>query len=110
MIARRSIERSQRALTALDASPIIRSKREQLFARRAFAHCDDRKTNPETALKLQDKVAILTGAASGIGEAVAKRYLDEGAKVVVVDVKDDGELGDSVSPRPRTACSHCAPT
>ncbi len=43
-------------------------------------------------MKLQDKVAILTGAASGIGEAVAKRYLDEGAKVVVVDVKDEGEL------------------
>jgi D-sorbitol dehydrogenase (acceptor) len=43
-------------------------------------------------LKLQDKVAIITGAASGIGEAVAKRYLDEGAKVVVVDVKDEGEL------------------
>ncbi|SAL16738.1 sorbitol dehydrogenase [Caballeronia terrestris] len=43
-------------------------------------------------MKLQDKVAIITGAASGIGEAVAKRYLDEGAKVVVVDVKDEGEL------------------
>jgi NADP-dependent 3-hydroxy acid dehydrogenase YdfG len=48
--------------------------------------------NSETALKLQDKVAIITGAASGIGEAVARRYLDEGAKVVVVDVKDEGEL------------------
>ena len=43
-------------------------------------------------MKLQDKVAIITGAASGIGEAVARRYLDEGAKVVVVDVKDEGEL------------------
>jgi D-sorbitol dehydrogenase (acceptor) len=43
-------------------------------------------------LKLQDKVAIITGAASGIGEAVARRYLDEGATVVVVDVKDEGEL------------------
>ncbi|SAL61993.1 L-iditol 2-dehydrogenase [Caballeronia telluris] len=43
-------------------------------------------------MKLQDKVAIITGAASGIGEAVARRYLDEGAKVVVVDVKDAGEL------------------
>jgi D-sorbitol dehydrogenase (acceptor) len=48
-------------------------------------------------LKLQDKVAILTGAASGIGEAVAKRYLDEGAKVVVVDVKDEGELAQRFS-------------
>jgi D-sorbitol dehydrogenase (acceptor) len=32
-------------------------------------------------------VAILTGAASGIGEAVARRYLDEGARCVLVDVK-----------------------
>ncbi|TKC82879.1 L-iditol 2-dehydrogenase [Trinickia terrae] len=38
-------------------------------------------------MRLQDKVAILTGAASGIGEAVALRYLDEGAKCVLVDVK-----------------------
>jgi NAD(P)-dependent dehydrogenase (short-subunit alcohol dehydrogenase family) len=36
---------------------------------------------------LHDKVAILTGAASGIGEAVAERYLSEGARCVLVDVK-----------------------
>ncbi|WP_133647578.1 L-iditol 2-dehydrogenase [Paraburkholderia flava] len=39
------------------------------------------------AARLQDKVAILTGAASGIGEAVARRYLDEGARCVLVDLK-----------------------
>jgi D-sorbitol dehydrogenase (acceptor) len=38
-------------------------------------------------VRLQDKVAILTGAASGIGEAVAQRYLEEGARCVLVDVK-----------------------
>jgi len=43
-------------------------------------------------VRLQDKVAIVTGAASGIGEAVTKRFLDEGAKVVVVDLKDETEL------------------
>ncbi|PXW24292.1 L-iditol 2-dehydrogenase [Paraburkholderia caballeronis] len=37
--------------------------------------------------RLQDKVALLTGAASGIGEAVARRYLDEGARCALVDVK-----------------------
>lgn len=42
---------------------------------------------PSAAGRLQDKVAVLTGAASGIGEAVAQRYLDEGARVVLVDVK-----------------------
>jgi D-sorbitol dehydrogenase (acceptor) len=43
--------------------------------------------------RLQDKVAILTGAASGIGEAVARRYLDEGARCVLVDVKPTDTIG-----------------
>jgi D-sorbitol dehydrogenase (acceptor) len=38
-------------------------------------------------VRLHGKVAILTGAASGIGEAVARRYLEEGARCVLVDVK-----------------------
>jgi D-sorbitol dehydrogenase (acceptor) len=50
------------------------------------------RDEPEKAVRLQDKVAIVTGAASGIGEAVTKRFLDEGAKVVVVDLKDETEL------------------
>ncbi|TAM03009.1 MAG: L-iditol 2-dehydrogenase [Paraburkholderia sp.] len=41
----------------------------------------------QAAGRLQDKVAVLTGAASGIGEAVARCYLDEGARCVLVDVK-----------------------
>lgn len=39
--------------------------------------------------QLQDKVAILTGGSGGIGTAVAKRFLKEGAKVVLVDVSQD---------------------
>jgi D-sorbitol dehydrogenase (acceptor) len=48
------------------------------------------------AARLQDKVAILTGAASGIGEAVARRYLDEGARCVLVDVKPVDSIGDTL--------------
>lgn len=43
-------------------------------------------------MQLKDKIAIVTGAAAGIGEAVVRRYLDEGAKVVVVDVKPQVDL------------------
>ena len=35
---------------------------------------------------LQDKVAIVTGAASGLGKAIALEYLKEGATVIATDI------------------------
>ena len=37
-------------------------------------------------MRLKDKVAIITGAASGMGASTAKIFADEGAKVVVTDL------------------------
>ena len=43
--------------------------------------------------RLADKVALITGAARGQGAAEARRFVDEGARVMVSDVlDDDGEL------------------
>jgi NAD(P)-dependent dehydrogenase (short-subunit alcohol dehydrogenase family) len=41
--------------------------------------------------RLQDKVAVVTGAAAGIGEATAELFAAEGARVVLVDIEPTGE-------------------
>lgn len=40
-------------------------------------------------MRLEDKVAIVTGAARGIGRAIALRFGQEGARVAVVDVREE---------------------
>ncbi len=43
-------------------------------------------------MRLANKVAIVTGAASGMGAATARRFAKEGAKVVIADqLEDDGK-------------------
>ncbi len=41
-------------------------------------------------MRLENKIAIITGGASGIGRATAVLFAKEGAKVIVTDVNDEG--------------------
>ena len=59
-------------------------------------------------MKLEGKVAIVTGGSQGIGRAVAKAYAREGARVVVVNAGNPErgqEVADEIEAEGGTACS-----
>ena len=50
--------------------------------------------------RFKSKIVLVTGAASGIGLAAARRFLDEGASVVMLDI-DDAKLKQAAADLPR---------
>jgi 2-hydroxycyclohexanecarboxyl-CoA dehydrogenase len=46
--------------------------------------------------RLTDKVAVVTGGAQGIGRGIARRLAQEGAKVAVADINEDGAASTAV--------------
>ena len=59
-------------------------------------------------MRLKYKVAIVTGGGSGFGEGIAKRFADEGAKLVIADIAKEGGMRVcaeiDAKHRPATAC------
>ena len=60
-----------------------------------------------SAGRLADRVAIVTGGASGIGRATVLRLVAEGARVVVVDINDEAGAAVVAETRERAVFEHC---
>lgn len=84
-------------LCATTDRPVIKSLNQAVVLSEVTAclfTCSKGETM-EKAGRLQGKVAIITGGASGIGEAAVKLFISEGCRVVIADVRDD--LGEELS-------------
>ncbi|GMI92017.1 short-chain dehydrogenase/reductase 2 [Hibiscus trionum] len=57
--------------------------------------------------RLEDKVAIITGGARGIGEATVRLFVEHGAKVVIADIADAAGIALANSLAPSAVYVHC---
>lgn len=57
--------------------------------------------------RLEKRVAVITGAASGIGQAAAKRLAEEGAHVVCIDINEDALIETVKSIEGSGSASYC---
>jgi nucleoside-diphosphate-sugar epimerase len=53
---------------------------------RAESSASEERRGKADMSRLQERIAVVTGAASGLGLATSKRFAAEGATVVMVDV------------------------
>ena len=69
--------------------------------------CAGRAPRRGRTMRLDGKVALITGGGSGMGKVASELFAAEGARVVLTDVNDEAGAGDRVrrSATPRTTCT-----
>ncbi len=58
-------------------------------------------------MRLKEKVSIITGAASGFGKGIAKKFSEEGTKLILADINKD-ELEKVSKDLANAACFLCS--
>ena len=63
-------------------------------------------------MRLEGKTAIVTGGASGFGAGIVRKFVAEGARVVIADVNGEGAaaIAAAAGRRPRRSPSTCPTT
>jgi len=56
-------------------------------------------------IRLEDRIAVVSGAASGLGRAAAIRLAQEGAKIEIIDIKDASDVCEEIRQTGGTAAS-----